>query len=64
MMQLWPHTAVRATGEEERDAEASIGAFFHPGMTTPILGIAGLHAAFVCVAPRCREAKKTALSGG
>ena len=51
-------------GEEERDAEASIGAFFHPGMTTPILGIAGLHAAFVCVAPRCREAKKTALSGG
>ena len=34
------------------------GLFFHPGMTTPILGLAGLHAAFVCVAPRCREAKK------
>jgi hypothetical protein len=27
MMQLWPHTAVRATGEEERDVQASIGFF-------------------------------------
>jgi hypothetical protein len=32
--------------------------FFPSRYDDPILGLAGLHAAFVCVAPRCREAKK------